>query len=49
MVENVLQKVIENNEIRKHDELRKKVLADSRNMFEIRIYLDVKYIGLIGK
>jgi hypothetical protein len=37
MVENVLQKVIENSKINKQDEARKKVLADSRNMFEIRM------------
>ena len=37
MVENVLQKVIENNKLKKQDELRKKLLADSRNMFEIRM------------
>ena len=35
MVENVWQKVIENNKIKKQDELRKKMLADPRNMFEI--------------
>ena len=37
MVKNVLQKVIENNKIKKQDEARKKLLADSRNMFEMRM------------